>query len=125
MNIRLVNDSDYDMLCGWWDDWGWTPPQKDFLPTIGVVVEEVAAGFLYVTNSKVCWVDWIISDKNYRGEDRDDIINVVLASLEEISKDYDAKFLYALIKHKKLMEKYEAMGYVKGDSDAVEMIKSI
>ena len=125
MDIRLVNDSDYEMLCDWWKGWGWTPPPKDFLPTIGVVVEEVAAGFLYVTNSKVSWVDWIVSDKNYRGEDRDDIINVVLASLEEISKDYDAKFLYSLIKHEKLMEKYEAMGYVKGDSDAVVMIKSI
>ena len=125
MDIRLVNDSDYEMLCDRWKGWGWTPPPKDFLPTIGVVVEEVAAGFLYVTISKVSWVDWIISDKNYRGEDRDDIINVVLASLEEISKDYDAKFLYALIKNEKLMKKYEAMGYVKGDSDAVEMIKTI
>ena len=91
----------------------------------GVVVEEVAAGFLYATNSKVSWVDWIISDKNYRGEDRDDIINVVLASLEEISKDYDTKFLYALIKNEKLIKKYEAMGYVKGDSYQSEMIKSI
>jgi hypothetical protein len=125
MDIRLVNDSDYEMFRSWWEGWGWTPPPKDFLPNIGVVVNECAAGFLYVSNSKVCWVDWIISDKNYRGEDRDEIINMVLASLEEISKDYDAKFLYSLIKHEKLMEKYESMGYVKGDSDAVVMIKHI
>jgi hypothetical protein len=113
------------MLCGWWEAWGWIPPPKDFLPEIGVIVDEVAAGFLYISNSKISWVDWIVSDKNYRGEDRDDIINVVLASLEEISKDYDTKFLYSLIKHEKLMEKYQSMGYVKGDSDAVVMIKSI
>ena len=36
LKIRELNDSDYeDILVGWWKDWGWQPPQKDFLPDDG------------------------------------------------------------------------------------------
>ena len=70
-NIKELNPSDYeDVLVGWWKDWDWQPPPKDFLPNDGVggvMVthndQPICAGFMYMTNSKVSWVDWIISDK--------------------------------------------------------------
>ena len=34
------------------------------------------------------------------------------------------KYSYALIKHRPLIEKYEELGYVKGDNYQVEMIKN-
>ncbi len=60
-DIRKLNSTDYDeVLVGWWKDWGWEPPAKDFLPDDGeggfLVLDEdipVCAGFIYVTNSKV------------------------------------------------------------------------
>ena len=34
--IRNLISSDYDdLLCGWWKDWGWEVPIKDFLPEDG------------------------------------------------------------------------------------------
>ena len=73
-NIRPLNENDYDsILVGWWEDWKWTPPGKDFLPDNGMggimVLDEeipVCAGFMYTTNSKVAWIDWIVSSKEYR-----------------------------------------------------------
>ena len=36
LNIKPLSDSDYDnILCGWWKDWKWTAPAKDFLPSTG------------------------------------------------------------------------------------------
>ena len=36
-NIKELNPSDYeDVLVGWWKDWDWQPPPKDFLPNDGV-----------------------------------------------------------------------------------------
>ena len=72
-NIRKLNSTDYDnTLVGWWKDWGWEPPAKDFLPDDGesglIVLDNdvpVCAGFIYITNSKAAWVDWIISNKKY------------------------------------------------------------
>jgi hypothetical protein len=34
--IRELNETDYDeILVGWWKDWGWSAPPKDFLPRDG------------------------------------------------------------------------------------------
>ena len=73
--IRPIIEGDYeDILVGWWKDWGWEPPAKAFLPDNGLngimVLDDeipVCAGFLYITNSAVGWVEWIVSNKNYIG----------------------------------------------------------
>ena len=73
-NIRPLNSNDYDnILLGWWKDWGWVAPPKDFLPQNGeggIIILDgdvpICAGFLYASNSNLCWVDWIISNKQYR-----------------------------------------------------------
>ena len=55
--IRELNETDYDeILVGWWKDWGWKPPQRDFLPNDGkggiIIYDDetpVCAGFMYIT----------------------------------------------------------------------------
>jgi len=100
ISVRPLKENDYDdILVGWWKDWGWDPPVKDFLPdngTGGLIVyhldNPVCAGFMYMTNSKV-------------------------------SKNVGNKYAYALIKHENLIKTYEGLGYIKGDSYTGEMIK--
>ena len=132
LNIRPLTYEDYDdTLKGWWADWGWTAPTRDFLPDEGVggimVLDDdvpVCAGFMYATNSRVSWVEWIISNKEYRKKpQREEAIKLLVSTLTEISKNLGNKYCYALLKHKLLIETYEQLGYLKGDSNASEMIK--
>lgn len=130
--IRELNETDYDdILVGWWEQWGWTAPQRDFLPDNGkggiIVYDDntpVCAGFMYLTNSKVSWVDWIISNKEYtKKPDRQDAIKLLVSALTEISKKSGGKYAYALIKNNSLINTYESLGYIKGDNYTSEMIK--
>lgn len=130
--IRELNETDYDeILLGWWNQWGWEPPQKDFLPNDGkggiIVFDEdvpVCAGFMYLTNSKVAWVDWIISNKEYtKKPQRKDAIKLLVSALTDICKGAGSKYSYALIKNESLIGMYEELGYIKGDSYTIEMIK--
>ena len=132
LNIRALNDKDYDeILVGWWSDWGWVAPTKDFLPDNGkgglLVLDgdiPVCAGFIYMTNSKVAWVDWIISSRSYREKPkRQQAIKLLVSALTAITKDSGSKYVYALIKNKSLIETYESLGYIKGESYTGEMIK--
>jgi len=74
LNILALKENDYeDILCKWWRDWRWNPPKRDFLPengTGGFIVYDgdvpVCAGFMYTTNSKAAWCDWIISNMEYK-----------------------------------------------------------
>lgn len=128
-DIRLLNDTDYeDILIGWWKDWRWTAPPKDFLPNIGVIVYDggtpICAGYIYTTNSKVAWVDWIISNFNYKNkENRKQALTLLVDTLTNISKDSGSKYCYALIKNKSLINTYKELGYTEGDLYTSEMIK--
>jgi len=131
-NIRKLNESDYeDILTKWWADWGWEAPSKDFLPnnaTGGLIVFDgdtpVCAGFVYITNSKVAWIDWIISSKTYNKKPhRRDAIKLLVSSLTEVAKETGFKYAYALIKNNSLIGMYEEAGYIKGDVYSSEMIK--
>jgi RimJ/RimL family protein N-acetyltransferase len=132
LKIRELNDSDYeDILMGWWKDWGWQPPQKDFLPDDGkggiIVYDDdvpICAGYMYLTNSRVGWVDWIISNRNYTNKElRKDAISLLVSRLTDICGLIGCKYIYALIKNESLINTYESLGYIKGDSYTSEMIK--
>jgi len=134
LTIQRLTENDYDdILVGWWHDWKWTPPQKDFLPdngTGGFIVYDgeipVCAGFVYVTNSKAAWVDWIISNKNYTDrEGRRLALRLLIQSLTNVSISSGSKYIYALIKNQHLIKVYEEIGYIKGDSYTSEMIKTL
>lgn len=133
-NIKPLSSKDYDdILVNWWNDWGWTPPTKDFLPDSGkggiMIYDEdipVCAGFLYNTNSKVAWVDWIISNRNYRkSPERKDAVKLLVDTLTNVAKNTGNKYAYALIKHDRLVRSYEELGYKKGDVYNKEMIKHL
>jgi hypothetical protein len=131
-NIRPLGETDYeDILVGWWKDWKWTPPPKDFLPSDGkggvMVLDNdipVCAGFVYMTNSKVAWVDWIISNREYKKKpQRKEALDLLITTLTNICKDTGNKYCYALIKNKSLIKTYETLGYTSADNYTQEMIK--
>jgi hypothetical protein len=130
--IRELNETDYDdILVYWWKQWEWMAPQRDFLPDNGkggiIIYDDntpVCAGFMYLTNSKVSWVDWIISNKEYtKKPERKDAIKLLVSALTEICNKSGSKYIYALIKNNSLISTYEELGYTKGDSYTSEMIK--
>ena len=132
LDIRILNDTDYqEILVGWWKDWGWEAPTRDFLPEDGkgglMIMDgdtPVCAGFTYVTNSKVAWVDWIISNKTYRKKpQRKEAINLLIETLTNVCKNSGSKYCYALIKNQSLVNIYKELGYTKGDNYVGEMIK--
>ena len=134
-DIRPLNSDDYDtILVDWWKDWGWTPPPKDFLPqegTGGMMVLDpdgtpICAGFIYITNSNVSLIEFMVSSKKYRKKPhRKNAMGLLIETLTNISKNQGAKYCYSLLKHKSLMGTFESLGYVKGDSNTFEMIKNL
>ena len=101
-NTTPLQHEHYDtILKGWWKDWGWEAPLRDFLPQDGVggiMVWDgdipVCAGFLYNTNSKVAWIEFIISNKEYRLKpNRDESIKQLIDSLISVAKNMDKKYL--------------------------------
>ena len=132
--VRPLIAEDYDKtLRQWWFDWRWTPPSRDFLPENGeggfIVYDgetPVCAGFMYETNSKAVWCDWIISNIKYKDRNnRKEALSLLIKRISEEAKELDKKYIYALIKNKPLINVYKKQGFVEGSSYSHELIKKI
>jgi hypothetical protein len=132
LNIYPLKTTDYEeVLCGWWKEWRWTPPSKDFLPhegTGGYMVFEdtvpICAGFMYTTNSKAVWCDWIISNIHYKDrQKRREALELLVKTITDDAKKLGKKYVYALIKNKPLIDVYKKIGYIEGSTYTQEMIK--
>jgi hypothetical protein len=132
IDIRFLQPEDYDnILVGWWKGWRWTPPAKDMLPQDGaggLIVSidkvDVCAGFIYFTNSKTVWIEYIVSNPEFKDRDSRVIaLDTLIYTLTDIAKDKGYKFAYTSLKSNPLIERYEACGYQLGSSGCQEMIK--
>jgi len=134
LSIIPLRENDYkDILCGWWKDWRWTPPSKEFLPEDGmggyIVYDKdtpICAGFMYVTNSKAVWCDWIISNLKYKDrQKRKEALELLVQTISDDAERMGKKYIYALIKNKPLINVYKKVGFVEGSTYTHEMIKTI
>jgi len=132
IRVDSLKPGDYDdILVGWWKDWRWTPPSRDFLPLNGeggfMIYDDdipVVAGFLYLTNSKVAWCEFVVSNINYKDkEKRKEAMVSLLYSLEILAKANGKKFLYSVMSNQSLINIYKECGYVESSSGFKEMIK--
>ena len=128
-NIRKLNPSDYeDVLVKWWKDWNFEPPSKSFLPDQGegglmVLLNEkpVCAGFIYFTNSKVSWIEWIISDKKHRVK-RKECLRMLIENLTSVSKKNGMEYIFANNNNRFLIDTYLNLDFKKGNI-STELIK--
>ena len=130
MNIRKLTESDYETLANWWKAWKWPPVQKDFLPdngTGGFVIEKegimIVAGFVYITNSKAVLLEWIISNPEYREDDRDMAITCLINTIESIIKEWGYKYIFSVGRTKALIDKHKELGYHVDDTPSYEITK--
>jgi len=134
MIVRKLNSSDYDdILVGWWKQWRWTPPSKDFLPEDGeggwIVYDgdiPVCAGFNYITNSKTGWCEFIISNFDYKDkEKRKQALATLIATINKFFEIQGCKYIFTSVKNESLISAYEESGFQRGSNKCLEMVKII
>lgn len=87
--IKLFDkEKDYKTIAKWWLEHDQIPCRIDLLPNIGYIVDDMVVGFLYLTDSKVCFFESIVSKKNSDKEQRrealDKLIDVIVNSAQEM-----------------------------------------
>lgn len=132
LNIRSIQESDWEMLQLWWKAWGWPEMSKDLLPLNGLgglIVEKqnkpIAAGFLYLTNSKVAWTEWIVSDPDYREDDRVESLTMLVRGLEEVAVSTGYKIVLSVGRNKGLLNIHKELGYTVDEKPSYEISKKI
>ena len=85
-NIRNVELKDYEKINQWWELSQYKKPTMSLLPNNGLgglIIEKekpIAVAYIYMTNSKIAYIDFLVSDPTYREEDRYDIIMLLISA---------------------------------------------
>jgi hypothetical protein len=132
LTVRELKESDWEDMSSWWKWWRWPEVSKETLPLNGcggVMVCKgeipVAAGFLYLSNSKVAWLDWIVSNPQYREVDRKDALEMLIKSLEWVAKLEGYSIIISIARNKSLINIHKKLGYTVDESPSYEISKKI
>jgi hypothetical protein len=132
LESRQLKESDWETLQSWWKAWGWPEMSKDLMPLDGLgglIVEKgnkpIASGFLYLTNSKVAWTEWIVSDPEYREHDRTDALKLIVEGLEKVAIQAGCTIILSVGRNKGLLNIHKELGYTVDDNPSHEISKKI
>jgi len=123
---KLDLNKDYKELFGWWKDWGWDPFPKQLLPETGLMVfdgeKNICAGWIYKTDTKICWLENIISNKDYK-DNRNTAISMLVEALGDEAKALGFSVVMTATKSKGLINKYRKVGYIGTDEEMQHFLK--
>lgn len=132
LSLRELKESDYEHMSSWWEWWRWPAVSKETLPMNGIgglmVYKDdvlIAAGFLYLSNSKVAWLDWIVSNPQYRQSDRKDALEVLIMGLEDVARSQGYNTIISIARNKSLINIHERLGYTVDKNPSYEISKKI
>jgi len=132
LTVRALQESDWETLQEWWTKWNWPEMNKDLLPlngTGGLIVYKgnipIVSGFLYLTNSKVAWMEWIISNKDYREADRKEALEMLILGLEDIALSVDKNIILSIGRNTGLIDMHKKLGYTVDDRASYEISKKL
>lgn len=131
-SVRFLEEGDYEKLLPWWKWHRFTAPPKEMLPQNGkggIMVSknriDICAGFLYRTDSKIAWMEFIISNPNYREKDRVDAIKLLIEQLCLIAKQQGYKAVFTSVKHHSLINHFKSTGFTAEKGKSTEMVRAL
>jgi hypothetical protein len=130
--FRPLIEEDYETICKWWEGWKWPVVARELLPndgTGGFMVEKngqpIVCGFIYLTNSKGAWLEFIVSDPNYKDKDRHSAIELLISGAEKFCIDLGFKVMLFVGKSKGLINKFKKLGWFVDETPSYEIMKTI
>lgn len=131
MNVRYINDKDYDTICGWWKSHNMKPISKNILPDNGrggIIVSydgiNVCAGFLYLTNSDVSSIEFVVTNKNFKkNKVKNKCLDELFIQLIKLAKDSGSSIIFTSIRNKNIQKKSLELGFICSDEKINNYIK--
>lgn len=79
--VRRVVDLDFDEISKWAEARSLDMPDKKYFPKTGFIVNGIAAGFIYYTDSPIAIIDCYLSNPGSLKEDRDKALDLITEEL--------------------------------------------
>lgn len=129
MEITTFTEAHYSELKEFWGQYGWVAPSIDVLPRKGYVAisdgKVIAGAFVYLSESGMALLDWVIGDKNASPLSRGKAVYMLVASCKQYAKEQGKKVLYTVTANQQLIATYEKNGFQPMETGATTMALSL
>ena len=118
-NIRPIKVEDYTTLIEWWNQYEHVDiPSSDLLPNGGLVglaiekdVKMMAAAYVYLTNSAMGYIDFLVSDPSYKGPGKFNMLMELMEACTALALRQGCKIVWAMTTYQIMAEVAKKMGH--------------
>jgi hypothetical protein len=115
--LRIFNyEQDAPTVIEWGKAHTFPLPPQECLPDIGYIANETAAGFLYTTNSRLAWMEWVFADPKKSKEERAQALDTLIEYLCAVAEDKGCLAVFSASGFKAFSEVLERNGFKESDS---------
>lgn len=126
MKITQFNyEKHADEVMKWGSKHKFPLPAKEFLPETGIMVDDSAVGFVYLSNSNLAWIEWIFSNPEKSPDERKEALDLLMSTLEKIAIAHGMKAIFSSSGHDGYRKVLERNGFQETDVNVVHHIKGI
>lgn len=113
----------YEDVCYWWFQHDWPTLPREALPKTGFIVDGLAAGFLYKTDSTFAILEFIVGNPEANKEKRRQAIDLVVKELLNEAKNDGFKLIFSSISHPNLKKIYLNNGFKETDTNMTNFVR--
>jgi hypothetical protein len=123
-DLRIWKPEDYPLLQAWWEGHGWPPVPQRILPPCGVILGEMAAGFLYLDNGGVgvAMMEWLVTNPAAPKMKAARALMQVIAFLQSEAKRMEYPFILTTCRQESLARLLERCGFQRSDSGMIHLL---
>ena len=107
----IRNDFYVKQLKTWFEQWNISVSIMDVVPTTGFIIDNVAAMFVYETNSKVCFFDCLICNKEIDKDIRSEALDMLVNYGEKYAKDKGYSYIFSNSHYDAVVKRAENHGF--------------
>ena len=119
---KFDKEQDYAQVAQWWEAQDFAPIAPECLPETGYIVNDCVAGFMYKTDSKFAWIEWIVSDPESNPLVRRASVPILVDTLVEAAREEGFTRIISSIEHPSLKKVYTEAGAIEADQNMTNYI---
>jgi hypothetical protein len=121
-----LTEEDYAIVCGMMSGWGMAALHRRMLSENGIVVSkngvDVCSGWLYQSDSKIAWIEWVVMNKKAPKELRVGALDFLYDTLFNRARELGFEVVMSVANHNSLIERLKnKLGFVEDSSVKVKL----
>lgn len=122
--LRMWSPDDYPMLETWWQGHGWPAVPLRVLPPLGVILNDTAAGWLYMDNggTGIAMMEWLVTNPAAKPMKAAKDLMRVVEFLKSEAKRMDYAIILTTCRQPALARMLNRSGFQTSDTEMIHLV---